>query len=87
MMVFILILAALVALNIRRYYYDRALGEKTGLFSLFVIPSICFLPQKIKPEDNEQSKKLKKAGNVALFVFYFLLIDVIIYSFIISTKT
>jgi hypothetical protein len=81
-MLIILILIALVAICVRRYYYDRATGARPGLFSLLVVPSICFLPQRIEQSDTSEIKKFKKAGNVALFVFYFLVIDVVIYSFL-----
>ena len=74
----ILPLAALIALSVRRYYHDRASEEKSGL-SILVYSSKYFLPQQIEQDDSADTRRLKKTGNVALFVFYFLFMDIVIY--------
>lgn len=79
LMVTLLVAAAIIALAVRRYFYDRATGS-TSTFGFLVYYSKYFLPQQVADDDNERTKRLKRNGNVSLFIFYFLLLDVILYS-------
>ena len=80
----ILIVAAIITLFIRRYYYDRASGQSTAL-SILVYSTKYYLSQQIERDDSFDTKKLKKTGNVALFIFYFLFLDAILYAVFVPT--
>ena len=70
----------------RRYYYDRTTSAEKNPLALFIYSSKYFLPQSIDDEDTDDIKRNKKTGNVALFVFYFLLIDAVIYGVLVQTR-
>ena len=83
-MVTILVLGAFVAMFFRRYYFYRA-SEDTRWDMLFM-SSKYFLPQTIHDEDDHNIKSKKKAGNVALVIFYFLFLDAIFYAFLVPSS-